>query len=133
MIEPEKIAGNVQPIVDAIGTSATRTGYVRSSSHSSTPFARAVWTYGLRSSSSSVARIVRMSQAVPESPITRSGTGKCANRSRNLPMLQGALAYSGEYNPPTDNPKLLWKNIITTSASRNGGTERPMNPTNVVA
>src|SRR5271166_5340530 len=54
---PENSCGRYHPIVLISGLSASRTGYRSTSRHSRSPFARAVTTYGLFSSSSKFARI----------------------------------------------------------------------------
>ncbi len=68
----------------AKGLRATRTGYFRMTRRSGTPRARAVITYGFRSSSSRFARMIRMSCAVPASPRIRAGSGRCFIRSHAL-------------------------------------------------
>ena len=73
-----------------IGLMAIRTGYFITSRRSSTPFERAVMTYCLRNSSSSVARRVRTTTAVPAVPMTRIGIGRCLSRSHSLAMLHGS-------------------------------------------
>ena len=77
------------------GLMAMRTGYLNSRVRSATPLARAVTTYCLRSSSSSLAK------------------------------LHGASANSGENRPVTLLPSWVNARYITTRASRTPGTEMP--------
>ena len=87
-------------------------------------------TYCLASSSSSVARITRISSAVPAVPTMMIGSGRCLSRSQTLATLQAAWLNSGENRPPTLMPRL--KNAsIRISASRKFGVARPMNPTDM--
>ncbi len=60
------------------------------------PLARAVTTQGFSSSSSRLARMVRISSAAPPVPKTTSRIQMCARRSRTLSHDQAASAYSGE-------------------------------------
>ncbi len=84
----------------AKGLRATRTGYLRITRRSGTPRARAVITYGFRSSSSRFARMIRMSCAVPARPRMRAGSGRCLTRSHALARLHGASTNSSEKSPP---------------------------------
>ena len=95
---PDTSVGSTPPMPLTIGFTAMRTGYLNSSLLSPTPLVRAVTTYCLGSSSSSVARSTRIMPAVP---ITISGSGRCLNRSTTLPRLHDASAYSGLNRPPT--------------------------------
>ena len=110
------------------GLSDIRTGYLRSSFHSGRPFARAVATYGLCSSSSRLARVILISPAVPATPTTTIGIHRWEIRSSSLPRFQAASAYSGENSPPTLWPKYRNPMYIITSASMNSGTAIPMKP-----
>ena len=98
---PDTSVGSTPPMPLTIGFTAMRTGYLNSSRVSATPLVRAVTTYCLGSSSSSVARSTRIMPAVPALPITISGSGRCLARSTTLPRLHGASAYSGLNRPPT--------------------------------
>ena len=88
---PDTNSGNTHATVLTIGLIATRTGYLNSSRVSSTPLARAVITYCLRSSSSRVARMMRCRPAMPPRPITSTGTGRCPSMSRTRATDQSAF------------------------------------------
>ena len=49
--------------------------------------------------------MMRISWAVPETPRTMAGIGRCFVRSHTFARLQGASAKSGEKRPPTFAPK----------------------------
>ena len=68
-----------------------RTGYLNRSRFSPTPLARAVVTYCLPSSSSIMARKVRIMPAVLAMPITSTSTANRGSMSMTLPQLQGAI------------------------------------------
>ena len=105
MISPLTIKGNVQPMVLMSGLIATRTGYFIMSRHSGNPFARAVVTYCLFFSSSSVARRMRISDAVPALAMTTMGSQIFPNKSTNLSIDQGAPLYSMEKRPAIAPPR----------------------------
>src|ERR1700730_133110 len=90
MMLPETMYGSVYPIVLANGLRATRTGYFTMTLPSVKPLERAVTTYGLRSSSSRLARMIRICCAVPARPRMSAGIGRCLARSQALARLQGA-------------------------------------------
>ena len=98
---------------------------------SESPRARAETTYGLRSSSSRFARMMRMSCAVPASARITAGKGRCLTRSHTFAQLHGAWASSSEKRPPTFMLKNLKPAYMSTSASMKDGTARPMKPMNV--
>ena len=102
---PETSAGSTPPMVLTIGLMAMRSGYLNSRRPSSSPLARPVSTYCLRSSSSSAARITRIRPAVPAVPITTSGIGRCLRKSNSLARFQGENSNSGENSPPTLQPR----------------------------
>ena len=84
----------------ANGLSATRTGYFRMTRRSGSPAARAVTTYGLRSSSSRFARMMRISCAVPARPRIDRRDRQVLDqvpRLRQAPRRVGELA---ENSPP---------------------------------
>ena len=64
---PENNSESSQPAVLTNGLSAIRVGYFNKSFISETPFARAVSTYGLLSSSNKLALTILVSLAVPVS------------------------------------------------------------------
>ncbi len=107
IVAPETRPGSTyaRPLMN--GLSATRTGYFQISARSFIPLARAVTTYGLRSSSSRLARIVRISPAVPAMPRTTTGTHRWRSRSANFARLHGASLYAAENSPPTSTPNQL--------------------------
>ena len=88
IVAPEIKSGKEKPTVLIKGLSATRTGYFQSSSPSVSPLARAVITYGLCNSSSRLARIIRISPAVPPSPRTSVGTQRCLVKSTTLAIAR---------------------------------------------
>ena len=77
--------------------------------------------------------MMRISCAVPATPRTMAGIGRCLVRSQTFAMLQGASMKSGEKRPPTFAPKYAKPTYMTTSASRNPGMASPMKPMNVNA
>ncbi len=84
----------------ANGFIATRSGYFSRTWRSVKPFARAVTTYGLCSSSSRFARMTRTRAAVPAIASTTPGIGRCWSRSMTFPKLHAASMYSRENSPP---------------------------------
>src|SRR6267142_9402 len=56
--------------------------------------------YGLRSSSSRFARMIRICCAVPARPRISAGIGRCLSRSQTLAALQSASCSSTENRPP---------------------------------
>ncbi|GIQ66181.1 hypothetical protein PACILC2_47490 [Paenibacillus cisolokensis] len=103
---PEISAGSVHPIVLISGLIAMRTGYLNRSLRSSTPLARAVMTYCLESSSSSMPRMTRIRLAVPDKPIMTTGSTRRGSILSTLSMLHGASWNSGENRPVIDTPVL---------------------------
>ena len=95
------------------------------------PFARAVTTYGLASSSNILLRKIRIPPAVPEVPITTTGAIKWTNKSHALAKDHGAYSYSPEKSPPTATSKYAKKIYISTRPNKKSGIDIPMNPTNV--
>ncbi len=84
---------------------AMRTGYCMITWNSERPLERATVTYCLRSSSSMVARMVRMMLAIPAIARMITGSQRCCNRLTNFAQLIGSGSNSGEYKPPTRMPK----------------------------
>ncbi len=97
---PATRPGRIQPTVEIHGLAAMRIGYLTSSRVSGTPLARAVVTYGMRSWSSTLARMVRRPPPIDSNPSTTSGIQMCARKSRNLGTPHGASTMSGENRPP---------------------------------
>ena len=75
--------------------------------------------------------MMRISCAVPETPSTMAGIGRCLVRSHAFARLQGASMKSGENSPPTLAPNQAKPTYMTISASRNPGTASPTKPTKV--
>src|SRR6266851_1656525 len=87
-------------MVLANGLSATRTGYFRMTRYSGRPLTLADTTYGLRFSSSRLARMIRICAAVAAIPNTIAGMGMWANKSWTFAQDHGASANSGLNKPP---------------------------------
>ena len=87
------------------GLSAIRIGYLISKRVLERPLARPVTTYCFCSSSSRLARSLRIIDAVPEVPITITGTARCCNTDFILPQVQGWSRYSAAIKPPIEMPK----------------------------
>ena len=110
------------------GLMAMRTGYLNSRVRSSTPLERAVITYCLRSSSSIVPRMMRISPPVPAVPTTTIGTGRWVIRSHSFARLNGSVTISGENRPPIVTPNQTLNKYIRIRASRKLGVASPMKP-----
>ncbi len=86
---PETISGSKVPMSAMKGLSDSRSGYFTSSRPRGRPLARAVTTYCFCSSSSRLARRRRICEAVPDAPITTTGSQRWASTDSTLPQLQG--------------------------------------------
>ncbi len=75
--------------------------------------------------------MIRMSCAVPARPRITAGSGRCLIRSHVLAQPHAACAISSEKSPPTLALKSLKPAYMSTRASMNEGTARPMKPTRV--
>ena len=102
---PDTTCGRRFPMSATKGLRAIRRGYLTSSRIRGMPFARAVTTYCLPSSSRRFARRRRIIPAVPDVPITTTGIHRCSITDTNLPQLMGSPRYSGSMSPPMDVPK----------------------------
>ena len=102
---PDTTWGNRLPMSATKGLRAIRRGYLTSSRIRGIPFARAVTTYCLRSSSRRFARSLRIIPAVPDVPITTTGIHRCSSTETSFPQLMGCPRYSGSMRPPIDVPK----------------------------
>ena len=71
--------------------------------------------------------------AVPEVPITITGTHRCSSTEKNLPQLIGWSRYCGSIRPPIEVPKTTLAKYSSTSASRKFGVARPRKPRKVSA
>ena len=123
IVAPEIVAGSNQPNPLITGFRAIRTGYLKRSFVSASPFARAVITYCFRSSSNKLPLRTRMSPAMPAVPITTTATQMCWNRSPSFAKLQAASAYSGEKSPVIAMPKCLTRS--TREPGREGNSALP--------
>ena len=74
---------------------------------------------------------MRINCAVPATPSTMAGIGRCLMRSHIFATLHGASMKSGENSPPTFAPNQAKPTYMTTSASRKPGIASPMKPMNV--
>ncbi len=86
------------------GLIARRRGYLSRSLTGPTPLARPVMTYCFCSSSKRLARKRRIIEAVPEVPMTTTGTQRWAKIDATLPQLQGWSMYTGSMRPPIEVP-----------------------------
>src|SRR5882672_11475419 len=102
---PETSSGSSDPISAMNGLSDMRSGYLRSSRPGGRPLARPVTTYCLCSSSSRLARSLRIMAAVPELMITSVGISRCWRTEWNFPQLEGWSMYGGSIRPPMEMPR----------------------------
>src|SRR5579875_1002818 len=86
---PEMTCGSNEPISEMNGFRAMRSGYLNSTLTGERPLARAVMTYCFCSSSSRLARSLRIIAAVPPSPMTMTGTQRWASTDAALAQLHG--------------------------------------------
>ena len=119
---PLTSAGSIPPMPLMKGFNAILTGYLTMTLQLGNPFALAVTTYGLDSSSRRLLRSILISPAVPAVPITMDGIIRCESMSITLPMLQGAVRYSPEKIPPTEWSKYAKKTYMRTRPKRKSGT-----------
>lgn len=89
------MAVSSQPMVLTMGLSVATCTRTKNNFHSGMPLACAAVTYSLFFSSSSVARMVRISKAVPANPNTSAGMHRCRNKSRKLAPTPGRLGVCG--------------------------------------
>ena len=122
----------MSPMLLMNGLMAMRTGYFSTSLHGRTPFARAVTTYGLFSSSSRLARRMRMVKAAAPRPTMTIGSHMCDSRSTTRAQLQAASSNSGEKRPPVLTPNHSKPMCMKMRASRNGGVASPTSATVVM-
>ena len=90
--------------------------------------ARAVTTYCFCSSSSRLARILRIMPAVPPAPMMTTGIQLCSRIETTLAHDQGLPMNSGPISPPIDVPKSTLAKYSITSASMKLGMAMPRKP-----
>ena len=69
--------------------------------------------------------------AVPDVPITMTGTHRWSSTDTNLAQLIGCPTNRGSISPPIDVPNQTLARYISTSASRKFGVARPSSPRKV--
>ena len=131
IIAPEIKNGSKYPKVLINGLSATLTGYFIIIFHSFMPFARAVITYGLLSSSSRFALITLINAAVPAVPTTKAAIHRCSIKFCTLAHDHGSFRNAGSNRPPTLVPKYQKETHMSHKANRKSGTANPKKPTKV--
>ena len=103
--EPDTTCGSRLPMSAMNGLRAILSGYFTRSRPEDSPFARPVTTYCFCNSSRRLARSRRIIPAVPDVPITSTGTQRCSRSDRTLPMVHGWSIYFAAINVPIDVPK----------------------------
>ena len=76
---------------------------------------------------------MRISPAVPATPMTMMGTQRWLMKSISLPKLHSAVTYFCENRPPIDTFRKRLARYIMISANRKLGIDSPRKPTKVTA
>jgi len=108
-----------------------RSGYFISVLNGCRPLARAVTTYCFCSSSSRLARSLRIMLAVPAVPTMMTGIQRCSRIDFALAQLIGWLRYCWSMRWPTEVPNQILAKYMRISANRKFGIAMPMRPRKV--